>query len=582
MKQKKEKSKEKKPGVFSLLKPYTWFVILLIVVTIVGNALTLVIPKFIAAGIDAYTKSHVLPSDVLPGFLAASLGIFIFTYIQSIVQTYIAELAGRDLREKLANKISRQSYLYIERVTPSRLLTNLTSDIDAIKQFISLAIPTIVSSLFLIIGSVVLLLTTNLILGLAVLTIIPLIGGTFFFILRKIRVLFIKTQGVIDALNKVINESILGSALIRVLQAQQTETEKFTAANAEARDIGLKILGYFSAMIPMISFFASLGTLLVLVLGGHFVIQGAMTLGDFAAFNSYIAIFVFPIIMIGFMTGIIARANASYTRIVDILDAKEEKSPGTLTDKINGNIMVKDVTVRFGEKNALQSVSFVMKQGTRNAIIGPTAAGKTQILYLLSGLTRPDTGTILYDKHSIDEYDLQAFHNRIGFVFQDSVLFNMTLRENIAFSESTSEIELEKAIATAELHEFIKSQPKGLETIVSERGTSLSGGQKQRIMLARALALNPSVLLLDDFTARVDANTEQKILANMRKNYPDMTLLSVTQKIASVVDYDQIIMLMEGEVIAKGTHKELMKTAPDYVQLYKSQQSTNTYELSTE
>jgi ATP-binding cassette subfamily B protein len=164
-------------------------------------------------------------------------------------------------------------------------------------------------------------------------------------------------------------------------------------------------------------------------------------------------------------------------------------------------------------------------------------------------------------------------------VFQDSSLFNLTLRENIAFSNTVGDAEIALALATAELRDFVATLDQGLDTVVSERGTSLSGGQKQRIMLARALALNPKILLLDDFTARVDNQTEQKILANVRNNYPDITLISVTQKIAPVEDYDQIILLMEGMVLASGTHAQLMADSPEYNQIYSSQQSTEDYEL---
>ena len=167
-------------------------------------------------------------------------------------------------------------------------------------------------------------------------------------------------------------------------------------------------------------------------------------------------------------------------------------------------------------------------------------------------------------------------------MFQDSILFNLTVRENIAFSKTVKDEDLEKAIATAELTDFINSLPEKLDTIVSERGTTLSGGQKQRIMLARALALNPKVLLLDDFTARVDSNTERKILENVHRNYPGITLLSVTQKVASVENYDQIVLLMEGEVLASGTHAELMETSPEYVQTYDSQRSITHYEVHAE
>jgi len=224
-------------------------------------------------------------------------------------------------------------------------------------------------------------------------------------------------------------------------------------------------------------------------------------------------------------------------------------------------------------------VSFSAKPGTRTAISGPTAAGKTQMLYVLIGLLQPSSGTVTYDGELVDAYDQEALRRQVGFVFQDSILFNLTLRENIAFSETASDEDLKRAIDAAELHDFIGTLPQGLDTVVSERGSSLSGGQKQRVMLARALALNPKVLLLDDFTARVDATTEQSILKNIQEQYPGITLISVTQKIASVENYDQIVLLMEGEVLARGTHGKLLETSPEYVQIYDSQRSTNYYEI---
>jgi ATP-binding cassette subfamily B protein len=195
------------------------------------------------------------------------------------------------------------------------------------------------------------------------------------------------------------------------------------------------------------------------------------------------------------------------------------------------------------------------------------------------GLLPPTSGKVTYDGQPIEAYDKQALHQQVGLVFQDSVMFNLTLRENIAFSSTIRPEDMDKAIATAELADFLAALPEGLDTVVSERGTSLSGGQKQRIMLARALALNPKVLLLDDFTARVDPTTERTILNNVRQNYPGITLVSVTQKIASVTDYDQIILLMEGEVLATGRHQELMEASPEYVQLFDSQRSTSHYEV---
>ena len=478
------------------------------------------------------------------------------------------------MRKKLASKISQQDYLYIQETSPGKLLTNLTSDVDAIKMFVSQAIVSIVSSIILIIGASILLLNINWTLGLMVLLIIPIIATTFFLIFKKVKTLFKRSQEVIDWLNKVINESILGAALIRVLNAQFTEYNKFMDANTEAKNLGLSILRLFATLIPIIVLTANLARLTVLAVGGHFVINSTMTLGEFAAFNSYIAILIFPIIMIGFMSNVIARASASYQRIHNTLETPDFVEQGTVNKQLDGNINLENISVYYGENPALKNVSFSVEGGTRTAIIGPTAAGKTQLLYLLTGLIKPSSGNIFYDDMNITEYNRDSLLSQIGLVFQDSIIFNLTLRENIAFNTQVTEQDLQKAIETAELNDFIETLPNGLETIVSERGSSLSGGQKQRIMLARALAINPKILLLDDFTARVDTLTEEKISENVKENYPDITLVSVTQKIDPVRDYDQIIVLMEGELIAKGKHEFLMQNSPEYVQIYQSQKST--------
>jgi ATP-binding cassette subfamily B protein len=570
------------PNLFSLLKPYSRLIFLLVVLTILGNSLNLVVPKLISYAIDSYTRQNVVLSNLVVEFFFVAMGIFVFAYLQAIAQTYASERVARDLRTKLVAKISMQDHVFIQEVTPSKLLTNLTSDVDAVKMFVSQAIASIISSVFLIIGASVLLLSINWKLGIGVLAMLPIIGITFAVVLQKVRQLFKKAQEAIDWLNKVINESILGSALIRLVNSQHYEYEKFIAANTEARNISLSILRLFASLIPVIIFCTNLATLMILTLGGRFVILGSMSLGDFTAFNSYLAILIFPVIVIGFMSNVMAAAGASYGRISGVLNAPDKKETGTLVTDLHGDLAVRDVTLNYGEKGVLKNVSFQAMAGTRTAIIGPTAAGKTQLLYMLTGLVKPNSGSVEYDGRSIDEYEKQSLHLQIGFVFQDSVLFNLTLRENIAFSKTVRDEDLEKAVRTAELKEFIDTLPEKLDTIVSERGTSLSGGQKQRIMLARALALNPKVLLLDDFTARVDTSTERKILENVHRNYPGITLLSVTQKIASVEDYDQIVLLMEGEVLASGTHKQLMETSPEYVQIYDSQRSTSHYELHAE
>jgi ATP-binding cassette subfamily B protein len=572
----------KKPGILSLLKPYKQLISLLILFALLSNGINLLLPKIMAYGIDSYSEKHFDLARILQYYLAAIVLVFVFSYLQSIVQTYASERVARDLRNRLSEQISKQSQAFIEEANPSKLLTNLTADVDSIKMFVAQAIVSIASSVFLIVGASILLLMINWRLALAIIAIIPIIGGTFYLVLRKVKVLFKASREVIDGLNKVISESIMGAAIIRVLNAQQLEYNKFMDANSQAKSLGLSILRLFAGLIPIIIFVSNLAGLTILALGGRFVIAGTMTLGQFAAFNSFLAILIFPILVIGFMSNVIAQASASYQRIEQILNTAEVVHAGTINGLMKGDILLKQVSLQLEQKPVLKSINIEIKAGSKTAIIGPTAAGKSQLLYLLTGLIPASSGTIQFDGHDIDAFDQNSFHAQVGFVFQDSIIFNLSIRENIAFSDTVTDLSLQKAIETAELNDFVSLLPEKLDTIVSERGSSLSGGQKQRIMLARALALDPKILLLDDFTARVDADTERRILENVQRNYPDVTLISVTQKIASVAHYDTVILLMQGEVIAQGTHEHLMKSCPEYVQINASQKSTSNYELQPE
>jgi ATP-binding cassette subfamily B protein len=544
-----------------------------------GSAFNLLIPKIIARGIDGLSDNSFRAGTVISEFLIAAAGIFFFTFVQGVVQTLTSERVARDLRNKVAEKLSHQTFTYIIDANPSKLLTNMTSDMDSVKMFVAQAFVTIISSLFVIAGASVLLIMINWRLAVAVLLIVPILAISFFIVFRKVRVIFRKSREVIDALNRIINESILGAAIIRVLNSQQPENQKFLEKNIVSRDLGLSIVRLFSVLIPIVMFVSNMAVVLILALGGHYVVTGSLTLGNFAAFNSYLIMLIFPVMMIGFMSNIIASATASYGRIRQVLEEPPPAESGSVTSEIRGDISLKNVSLSYGKKPVLKNITFSVRAGSRAAIIGPTAAGKSQLLYLLTNIIPPDSGILEFDGISIEKYTKEVFHSQIGFVFQDSVIFNMTLRENIAFSGNVTEESLRKAIETAELNDFIDTLPEKLDTIVAERGTSLSGGQKQRIMLARALAINPKILLLDDFTSRVDRQTENKILCNIENNYPELTLLSVTQKISPVRHFDQIILLMEGEIIAAGKHKDLMADSPEYVQIYSSQRSTHHYEL---
>jgi ATP-binding cassette subfamily B protein len=544
-----------------------------------ANVFTLFVPGLIARGIDNFVAGQFEITTTLLELGAIAIIVGFFTAWQNVLQTIVSEQVAMDLRGTLADRIAGQGYRFIEDKNPARLLTNLTSDIDSIKLFVSLVIPTLVTSVVVIVGTSVILLMLDWELAAIVLLVIPLLGGTFFVIMGKMRPYFMQGREVIDWLNRVIRESIIGAALVRLLDTPGLEQHKFNEANRKSRDLGFRIVRLFSLMVPIITFVSNMSTLAIVTLGGWYVIQDEMSLGTFTAFINYVALLIFPILMIGFMTNIIAQASASHTRIAEVLNAPQVAAAGTHVATLQGDIRVRDLSLDYGGKPVLRNVSLDIPGGSRTAILGPTAAGKTQLLNLLAGLSVVQQGSIEYDGKPLVDYDQASFFSQVGLVFQDSVLFNTTMRENIAFSVVTSDAALQLAIDTAELGDYVASLPEGLETRISERGTTLSGGQKQRIMLARALVQNPRILYLDDFTARVDASTEQKILANITRNYPGLTLVSITQQIAPVTGYDQIILLMEGEVLARGTHEQLLHSSPEYVQIYNSQRSTSTYEL---
>ena len=377
-----------------------------------------------------------------------------------------------------------------------------------------------------------------------------------------------KAQGAIDWLNKVINETITGAALVRLLDAHRDEDAKFVAANTEARDISLKILRLFAWLIPIIMFCTNVATLLILVLGGRFVISGAMSLGDFTAFNSYLSILIFPVIMIGFMSNVIAQSTASYGRISGVLAAPPPAARGTVTAPIRGDITVSHITVKAGERETLRTSA---AGGGRHeaAVIGPTARASRSLYYwraCSAGVRHGPCG------RNLNEHDNRRSTGRSR-SSPDATLFNRrSARTSVSAGRRRTPIWQRRSRRRA----FASAPAAGVT--LSSPTREPPGGQKQRIMLARALALNPRVLLLDDFTARVDATTERKILENVRTNYAGVTLVSVTQKIAPVQDYDQIVLMMEGEVLAAGTHEELLDTCPEYAQIHESQRSTSHYE----
>lgn len=568
----------RKAKLLDSVAPYKVSIGFIIILALIATSGTLAIPAFLSHIIDVYTTQNYIPYTTVMYCIATMCSAALAVYVQNRIQIKTAEAVAHSLREKSITHIARQSYSTVYDIHPATIVTTLTTDVDAVKLFVSQALPSVITSILIIIGTSTMLFIMQWKLAVLVLLVIPLIAITFGIIFKKIKSLFLTSRSILDQLGNSITETIAGAALIRILTAAEYEKEKFETINTKAKKVGLSIVALFASLIPAITFFSGIATIVVVVIGGQFVIAGTMTIGSFTAFLTYVTLLIFPILLIGFMSTTIAQASASYVRIQNLLETPIEPIQGTTLSSEQISVQLDAVSVVRDGRYLLKDISFTIPAGKRIAIVGPTAAGKTVLLSVIAGLLPPSKGCVYINTAPLDTYNQHELRKKIGFVFQESSMFTMSIRENIAFTSDCSKESFETAVHTAMLDDFISNLPEGFETQVSERGTSLSGGQKQRIMLARALTIHPKLLLLDDITARVDIHTEQNIMKALQTYYPKTTIVSVAQTIASVRSYDTIIFLMEGECIASGTHETLITTCPEYAQLYHSQQVVSSSE----
>lgn len=562
------------------LKPYGWYIFLITLFSIGANILYLYFPKKVGEYIDAYAAGSADFSTffLVLGTIAAV--VLIFSLLQFYVAVYASEKIALDLRNTIIGSIKKRPFTYMREMAGGRLLTVLTSDVDAIKNLVASGIASLLMSAVTLIGVIIFLLLIDWKMALLTLSVMPFILIVFGVIFKKLGPLFEGNQMNLDGINKVINESIIASPLVRVLNAKDTEIKKFEVVNKKGTEIAMEVVTFFSALIPIITLLSEIAVLVVLWFGGQKVIAGELSLGEMSAFFSYTSVFIWPFFILAFSSTFISKAQVSLKRINGVLE-DTEKDAGTdkknSEDEVNsikGAISFNNVSLWYNQKEILKNISFNIKSGTRTAIIGPTGAGKTELLNLMTGLISPTEGEIILDGMPLSSWKQQDLYAQMGIVFQDSILFNTTLKENILFKQGADESYLPVAIQVAELEGLVKELPEKDMTNISERGINLSGGQKQRIMLARALAINPTVLFLDDFTSRVDAGTEERILDNIKKYFPTITLISITQKIEPIKEYDHIIVLMEGELIGQGKHLELLENSIEYRQIYESQQTT--------
>lgn len=516
--------------------------------------------------------------------ITAAIIIVIFAFIRgvfSFIQAFMAEKTSQgvafDFRNEIFSKIQRLSFSYHDQNQTGQLMIRATDDVEKVRLFIAQGLVLAAQAFLLLIATLIILFLTNWQLTLVVLPILPVALVIFMIFGAVSQPLFVAIQMRLSALNTVLQEAMAGIKVVKAFTRERHEQRRFDHAADDLFTQQLKVSRTFSFLFPVIFLIAQVGQAALLYFAGDQILNNTLTLGDYQSFSLYVLYIFFPLGQLGFIISLLAQASASADRIFEILDAKSDvisKPDAIELPSIQGHVTFKDVTFKYFESGnpVLKDVSFDAKPGETIALLGGTGSGKTTIINLIPRFYDVTEGQVLIDGHDLRDVSLDSLRSQIGIVLQETNLFSGTIRDNIAFgrSDATDEDVIAAAKAAA-AHEFILSFPDGYDTPVGERGTTLSGGQKQRIAIARALLLDPRLLILDDSTSSVDLQTEATIQKALDNLMAGRTSFVIAQRITTVLNADQIIVLDKGEVAAIGRHADLMETSPIYAEIYNSQ-----------
>jgi ATP-binding cassette subfamily B protein len=502
-------------------------------------------------------------------------GLFAFS------QTYLGERLSQniafDLRNELFAKIQRLSFSYHDRNRTGQLMVRATDDVEKLRLFMGQGLLMGVHALVLLTGTLILLLATNARLMLAALPILPAALALFVVFGRVSQPLFDKVQRLLSAMNTILQENVAGIRVVKAFSRETEQSARFSDAAGALKRQQLVVARIFSFLFPFVFLIANLGQALVLFAGGRQIIQGTLTLGEWQKFSLYLVYVFFPMGMLGMIISQMSQAAASARRVYEILDARSDvgDSPGAIAlPSIHGRVRFEGVGFRYFDSGeaVLSGVDFEALPGQTVALLGATGSGKSSIISLIPRFYDVTEGRVLIDGHDVRDVKLESLRSQIGIVLQDTTLFSGTVRENIAFGrpEAAPE-EIIAAARTAAAHEFIMSFPQGYDTVVGERGTSLSGGQKQRLAIARALLMDPRILILDDSTSSVDLATEGEIQDALKILMRGRTSFVIAQRISTVLNADMILVLERGKIAARGQHEDLLETSEIYAGIYSSQ-----------
>jgi ATP-binding cassette subfamily B multidrug efflux pump len=532
--------------------------------------------------------SHIVDNGIIKGNITLivntgilMLGIAIIGLIGGIGCTIFSSIAsqnfGYGLRKELFKKIQNTYFKEINKFSPSSIITRLTNDVSQAQQLVLISLRMLVRAPFLFIGGIIMAILINFKLSLIIFIICPILLSIFYIFTRKSFSLFTIMQKKIDKLNLLIRENLAGIRVIKIFNRTLYEKNRFENANEDLMMSSLNAINLIIKMGPIVMIIGNLSIISVLWFGGKMCLNNKITVGEIMAFINYLLIILMSLMMISNLFVFISRAGASIERINEILKIPEEtkKERFYKSFSMNGEIEFKNVFFSYENdmKNPLlKDISFKIKNGETLGIIGTTGSGKTTLLNLIVNLYQPTKGEILIDGVNIKEINPEILKKNIGFISQETIIFSGTIREIMKWAnENATEEEIKEALEIAEIYNFIKKLPEGIDTFIGQKGVNLSGGQKQRLTIARAIVKKPKILILDDCTSSVDFITEKKIFKNLKENLKEVTKIIVTPRIFTIMNADKILVLENGKIVGIGNHTQLLKNCIIYREIYESQ-----------
>ena len=567
--------------ILFFVKPYWKLAVLALVLLTSLVFLDLAIPRLVEQIIDQGIKQNNLQVVVQTSLIM--LGISAMSTLIAIGNNYfsvrVGESVGRDMREALFIKIQNLSYGNIDRFTTGNLMVRLTSDASAVQRLVQVSLRIGTRAPLLIIGSLILMFSTSRSLALTMIPLLLITSAIIIFFSLKMEPLFRTVQQKLDRLNTVLQENISGARLVKAFVRAEYEGERFEIANQDLTDHTIRVMQFMSTMSPALTVFINIGMVTVIWAGGRDAIQGTLSLGQIVAFTNYLLTTMTPLIMMTQLSNTWANGLASAKRINEVLDTIpdviESQNASPLPEPGQGLVVFNKVSFSYhgsSDSKILRDINLRAEPGKTLAILGATGSGKSSLINLIPRFYDPTSGQVLIDGRDICGVQEDSLLAHIGIVPQETILFSGTVRDNIRYGrpEATEE-EVIAAAKIAQAHDFILKFSQGYDTHVEERGGNLSGGQKQRIAIARAILLKPLILILDDSTSSVDVETETKIQTALEESLQNSTSFVVAQRISTVLNADKIIVIDKGEIVAEGTHAELIKTSHIYQEIYDSQ-----------